>query len=101
MNIAHFSLKQLSYITQESKKRMELTKSLGGSRRKVDLGDIKKWALADVVQFGQVLPQYEKDLEELKELQNKQRHSLREIQSNMLKGTLINTLKSRSDMNVI
>lgn len=67
---------------------MESMKSLGGSRRKADLGDPKKWALADAVQFGLVLPQYEKDLEELKELRDTQRQSLREIHSNMLKGAI-------------
>lgn len=79
---------QLRLLAQEAnKKRAELGKPAGGSRQKADLGDVAKWGLADAVQFGQVLLQYQQDLDTLKELRGKQTHALRSLQSNMLKGT--------------
>lgn len=43
----------------------------------------------DVAQFGQTLLQFEKDLEELREHREAQKQTLREIQSNMLKGVFV------------
>ena len=68
------------------KKKLEATKSLGGTRHRADLGKPEKWALDDVAQFGQTLLQFEKELEELREHREAQKQMLREIQSNMLKG---------------
>lgn len=67
-------------------KRLELGKPAGGSRRKAELGDVAKWGLADAAQFGQVLLQYQQDLDSLKGLREKQTHALRSLQTNMLKG---------------
>ncbi|KAF9463874.1 hypothetical protein BDZ94DRAFT_1282304 [Collybia nuda] len=80
-------LEDLRLLAQEaSRRRAELGKSAGGSRHKADLGDVTKWGLADTAQFGQVLQQYQQDLETLKELREKQSHALRSLQSNMLKA---------------
>lgn len=65
---------------------MELGKSDRGSRRKEDLGDVTKWGLGDLAQFGQVMKQYEGDIVQLKGGTSSQQQSLRELQSNMLKG---------------
>lgn len=65
---------------------MLLGKSAGGSHSKADLGDPLKWGLADAPQFGQVLKQYERELETLKEKRNEDKKILRELQSNVLKG---------------
>jgi hypothetical protein len=68
---------------------MEITKSVGGSRHRADLGVTEKWALEDAAQYGQVLLQFEKELVELREKRDEQKQLLREIQSNMLKGVFI------------
>ncbi|KAJ7678549.1 hypothetical protein B0H17DRAFT_1206784 [Mycena rosella] len=69
-----------------SQKRLELSKSAGGSRRAADLGNRTKWALGDVVQFGQAMRMYEQDLAELKEGRAQQQKQFRELQSNLLKA---------------
>ncbi|KAJ7086057.1 hypothetical protein B0H15DRAFT_1023152 [Mycena belliarum] len=69
-----------------SKKRSELSKSAGGSRRAADLGNRAKWALGDVSQFGQAMRLYEQDLAGLKEERAQQYKQLRELQRNLLKG---------------
>ncbi|KAJ7284651.1 hypothetical protein C8J57DRAFT_1670165 [Mycena rebaudengoi] len=69
-----------------SLKRVELGKSAGGSRRAVDLGDRSKWALGDVVQFGQTMRMFEQDLAQLKEERVQREKLLRELQSNLLKA---------------
>ncbi|RDB29456.1 hypothetical protein Hypma_014815 [Hypsizygus marmoreus] len=79
-------LAKLQQLVEDLTKSMEVTKSRGGSRRNADLGDSSKWALEDVVQFGQVLRQYEKDLEEMEESRASQKQTIREIQSSMLKA---------------
>ena len=66
-----------------------MTKSLGGSRHRADLGKPEKWALDDITQFGQTLLQFGKELEELREHREAQKQMLREIQSNMLKGVFV------------
>jgi nucleoporin NUP159 len=80
-------LLQLHLLAQQAtENRLEFSKSAGGSRKKADLGDSTKWNLGDVVQFKQVLQQYEQDLSALKEARDTQSQALRELQSNMLKG---------------
>jgi nucleoporin NUP159 len=69
-----------------NQKRLELSKSAGGSRRAVDLGARTKWALVDAVQFGQTMRLYEQDLADLKEERVQREKLLRELQSNLLKG---------------
>ncbi|KAJ7116352.1 hypothetical protein C8R44DRAFT_792263 [Mycena epipterygia] len=69
-----------------SQKRLELSKSAGGSRRAADLGNRTKWALGDVVQFGQTMRLYEQDLADLKEERSQRQKLLRELQSNLLKA---------------
>ena len=86
-SLIYYLFLQLRLLAQRAKeKRLEFGKSNGGSRKKADLGDVTKWNLGDVVQFGQVLRQYEADLSTLKELRDAQYQALRELQSNMLKG---------------
>lgn len=81
-------------VQRASEKRLELGTFVGGSRKKADLGDNTKWNLGDVVQFGQVLLQYEDDLVTLKALRDAQHRALRDLQSNMLKGMLLSYLPS-------
>ncbi|KAF7330342.1 hypothetical protein MVEN_02472500 [Mycena venus] len=69
-----------------NQKRLELSKSAGGSRRAVDLGNRAKWALVDAVQFGQTMRLYEQDLADLKEERAQKEKLLRELQSNLLKA---------------
>ncbi|KAJ6577346.1 hypothetical protein B0H19DRAFT_1019727 [Mycena capillaripes] len=69
-----------------NQKRLELTKSAGGSRHAADLGNRAKWALADAVQFGQTMRLYEQDLADLKEERAQNGKLLRELQSNLLKA---------------
>ncbi|KAJ7914887.1 hypothetical protein B0H13DRAFT_1611176 [Mycena leptocephala] len=69
-----------------NQKRLELSKSAGGSRRAVDLGARTKWALVDAVQFGQTMRLYEQDLADLKEERVQREKLLRELQSNLLKA---------------
>lgn len=77
-------------LAQEaSRKRVELSQSAGGSRRKADLGDSTKWGLSDIIQFGQTMKQFEHDINQLQEQRNVQRQVLRELQSKLLKGAVI------------
>ncbi|KAJ7671645.1 hypothetical protein DFH06DRAFT_121173 [Mycena polygramma] len=69
-----------------NQKRLALSKSAGGSRRTVDLGNRTKWALADAVQFGQTMRLYEQDLADLKEERAQKEQALRELRSNLLKA---------------
>ncbi|KAF7375142.1 hypothetical protein MSAN_00400600 [Mycena sanguinolenta] len=69
-----------------NQRRLELSKSAGGSRRASDLGNRTKWSLADAAQFGQTLRQYEQDLADLKEQRSRWEKSIRELQSNLLKA---------------
>lgn len=68
------------------KKFQELSASRGGSRNRRDLGDPSKWSLSDLSQFGQVLRQYEEELDNLAAQNETKKQVLREIQSNVLKG---------------
>ena len=72
-----------------NQKRTELSRSAGGSRRTVDLGNRTKWALPDAIQFGQVMRMYEQDLADLKEERLQKQQLIRELQSNLLKGALL------------
>lgn len=72
-----------------------LNVSLGGSKNKTDLGNPAKWGLADVKLFGQVLLQYDSDLELLEANRDKEKQAIGEIRSNILKGGLSDI--SRSD----
>ncbi|KAJ7056555.1 hypothetical protein C8F01DRAFT_1257223 [Mycena amicta] len=69
-----------------TQKRLELSKSAGGSRRPSDLGDRSKWSLGDAVQFGQILRSYEQELEDLNETRAQFTKQIREFESNLLKG---------------
>ncbi|KAL0063673.1 hypothetical protein AAF712_009365 [Marasmius tenuissimus] len=69
-----------------SKRREELRKIGGGSKRKEDLGDASKWGLCDAPQMSATLLQYEKDVRELKEGTQKQKQSIGELNKSMIKA---------------
>ncbi|KAJ7650651.1 hypothetical protein FB45DRAFT_819946 [Roridomyces roridus] len=69
-----------------NQRRVELTKSAGGSKRSADLSDKAKWALPDALQFGKTMRVYERDLEDLKEDRLQRQKLIRELQSNLLKA---------------
>jgi nucleoporin NUP159 len=75
-------------INNVRKKFEESGTSRGGSRNRRDLGDPSKWGLSDLVHFGQVLRQYEAELDNLAAQNETKTQALREIKSNMLKGKL-------------
>jgi hypothetical protein len=68
-----------------------LNVSLGGSKNRADLGNPARWGLADVKLFGQVLLQYETELEALAAIRDKEQQIIGEIKSNILKGGLLCT----------
>lgn len=76
------------FINGTRKKFEEVGTSRGGSRYRRDLSDSSKWGLNDLTQFGQVLRQYEGELDDLTAQNETKRQALREIKSNMLKGKL-------------
>lgn len=75
-------------VNSAKKKFEEVGTSRGGSRHRGDLSDPSKWGLCDLTQFGQVLRQYEGELDNLTAQNETKTQSLREIRSNMLKGRL-------------
>ena len=75
-------------INDARKKFEEVGTSRGGSRYRLDLSDPSKWGLSDLTQFGQVLRQYEGELDNLTAQNETRTQALREIKSNMLKGKL-------------
>jgi hypothetical protein len=80
-------LLQMTAIVNSTRKKIEeVGTSRGGSRNRRDLSDQSKWGLSDHVQFGQVLRQYEGELDNLAAQDEAMTQALREIQSNMLKG---------------
>jgi hypothetical protein len=82
-----FSSSQTQHLLQAAyKTKDEIKSQLGGSRLKADLGDRTKWTLNDLEQFKRVLTQYEADLDIFESNKEKDQQTLREIQSNMLKG---------------
>ena len=76
------------YINSAKKKFEEIGTSRGGSLYRRDLSDPSKWGLNDLTQFGQVLRQYEGELDNLTEQNETKTQTLREMRSNMLKGEL-------------
>jgi hypothetical protein len=72
-----------------------LNVSLGGSKNKSDLGNPAKWGLADVKLFGQLMLQYDSELELLEANRDKEKQAIGEIKSNILKGGL--SYPSKSD----
>lgn len=69
-----------------AQKREELhRKSSGSSKHKRDLGDVNKWGLKDVQQFGMVMKEYQKDIVEIKTTIDRHKDALKDIKSNMLK----------------
>lgn len=78
----------VGYINSARKKFEEVGTSRGGSRYRGDLSDPSKWSLSDLTQFGQVLRQYEGELDNLTVQNEMETQTLREIRSNMLKGKL-------------
>lgn len=73
-------------VNNTKKKVEEVGTSRGGSRNRRDLSDPSKWGLGDLIPYGQVLRQYEEELDRLEAQNETRRQALREIQSNMLKG---------------
>ena len=76
------------FINGARKKFEEVGTSRGGSRYRRNLSDPSKWGLSDLTQFGQVLRQYEGELDNLTAQNEAKTQVLREIKSNLLKGTL-------------
>ena len=75
-------------IDSVRKKFEECGASRGGSRNRRDLSNPAKWGLSDLVQFGQVLRQYEGELDNLAAQNETKTQALRQVKSNMLKGEL-------------
>ena len=84
----NLSLQMAAAINNTRKKFEEGGTSRGGSRNRRDLGDPSKWGLRDLLQFAQVLRQYEGELDNLATQNETKTQALREIKSNMLKGEL-------------
>ena len=55
-------------------------------RARGDFVNPQNWSPASSLQFGRILVQFEKDLDELRDIRLAQRTQLKEIQSNVLKG---------------
>ncbi|KAF9072966.1 hypothetical protein BDP27DRAFT_1319723 [Rhodocollybia butyracea] len=80
-------LERLRVMAQSvAKKRENLSRSAGGSRRQQDLGHPEKWAMSDSTQFGVLLRQYEHDISELKSSAEKQKEELRELGKSIIKA---------------
>ena len=77
-----------AFINGARKKFEEVGTSRGGSRYRRDLSDPSKWGLNDLTQFGQVLRQYEGELDSLAAQNESKTQALQEMKSNMLKGKL-------------
>ncbi|KIK63689.1 hypothetical protein GYMLUDRAFT_40753 [Collybiopsis luxurians FD-317 M1] len=69
-----------------AKKRENYFKSVGGSRRKEDLGNTEKWGLSDSTQFGIVLKLFGQDIAELKASTGKQKEEIRDVGKMMIKA---------------
>lgn len=78
---------------EAARNHAELNKSTGGSRLKADLGVLDKWKISDATIFGRTLMQFEKDLVELGGIREVFKQTLRELNSNMLKGKLFYTCR--------
>ena len=77
----------MAVVIKGARKKFEdIGTSRGGSRNRQDLSDPSKWGLSDLIQFGQVLRQYEGELDSLTVQNETKTQALREIKSNMLKG---------------
>lgn len=81
-------------ISGVRKKFEEVGTSRGGSRYRRDLSDPSKWGLSDLTQFGQLLRQYEGELDNLAAQNETKTQALREIKGNMLKGKLHSTRRN-------
>ncbi|KAF8072174.1 hypothetical protein FPV67DRAFT_1371218, partial [Lyophyllum atratum] len=82
----HDELSNLGRLAEQHKQRLEEMHSRKGGRQREDLFDEKKWSPASAGVFGQVLVQFEKDLDELRDLRNLERQTVKEIQGSMLKA---------------
>ncbi|KAF5391761.1 hypothetical protein D9757_001746 [Collybiopsis confluens] len=72
--------------TVVAKKREQYLMSVGGSRRKEEIGYPEKWRISDSKQFGVVLRQFEQDISELKESTDKQKEEIRDLSKSMIKA---------------
>lgn len=68
-------------------KAMELQKTSGVIHQKVDLGDPREWVFGDIEEYGRLLVDVQIDVKELKLERVSLRKVLKELDSNMLKGT--------------
>lgn len=81
---------QLRIRAQEvNKKREDLGKSAGGSWQKADLGNVQKWSLGDLRQFGQLMVKLTEDLEALERHRDDVKQNIRDLTNSMLKGVYI------------
>ncbi|GLB40668.1 putative nuclear pore complex [Lyophyllum shimeji] len=86
VNHVNEDLASLARLAEQHKKHLEQLRARVGGRQRQDLFDAKKWSPATAAQFGAVMVQFEKDLDELKDVRDGQREILREIQASMLKA---------------
>ena len=70
-------------------KTAELQKTSAVTRHKDDLGDPHKWAPGDVKEYGRILLDVQMDVKELKLERVILRKTLKELDSNMLKGMFL------------
>ncbi|KAF5370453.1 hypothetical protein D9615_009738 [Tricholomella constricta] len=85
-NSVNEDLASLGRLAEQRKKQLQIIKTRLGGRQRADLFDAKKWSPAGAVMFGEVLVQFEKDFDELRDIRDAQRQMIRELQSSMLKA---------------
>jgi nucleoporin NUP159 len=79
-----FQLKELR--DEVSTRYNRLIKAAGGSRVRAELDDRSKWGIADAMTFRQTALQLEDSLEELSNIRETFKQTLRELNGNMLRG---------------
>ncbi|KAH0584932.1 hypothetical protein H2248_008204 [Termitomyces sp. 'cryptogamus'] len=77
----------LGVFAEQRKKGLATLQARGNMpRTRADFADPRDWSPASSLQFGRILVQFEKDLDELRDIRLAQHTQLKEIQSNALKA---------------
>ncbi|KAG6808999.1 hypothetical protein H0H92_002042 [Tricholoma furcatifolium] len=86
-NAVNEDLAALGVLAQHRMKGLQITAAKSAMpRTRADLANVREWSPASSVQLGKVLVQFEKDFDELRDLQVSQRAKVKELQSNILKA---------------
>ncbi|KAG1750246.1 hypothetical protein EDB19DRAFT_2022507 [Suillus lakei] len=80
------NLKTMAACATQQAAELKSKKTPGQSHVKTDLADATKWAPGDIKEYGRVMTEVQSDIKKIKEQRKLLKHSLKELESSMLKA---------------